>query len=126
MAESKEEVKSTSELNVPENVRVLESIGNKINEIVGSKDYENLFMNELGNLSVDLQKDSEQIEKTGKSSYTFEQRSLMSSEICALNMLDSALGNLINIINLRYRTEIEIAAAKAAMEKAKEEEKKDE
>lgn len=126
MAESKEEVKSTSELNVPENVRVLESIGNKINEIVGSKDYENLFMNELGNLSVALQKDSEQIEKTGKSSYTFEQRSLMSSEICALNMLDSALGNLINIINLRYRTEIEIAAAKAAMEKAKEEEKKDE
>lgn len=126
MAESKEEVKSTSELNVPENVRVLESIGNKINEIVGSKDYENLFMNELGNLSVVLQKDSEQIEKTGKSSYTFEQRSLMSSEICALNMLDSALGNLINIINLRYRTEIEIAAAKAAMEKAKEEEQKDE
>lgn len=126
MAESKEEVKSTSELNVPENVRVLESIGNKINEIVGSKDYENLFMNELGNLSVALQKDSEQIEKTGKSSYTFEQRSLMSSEICALNMLDSALGNLINIINLRYRTEIEIAAAKAAMEKVKEEEKKDE
>ena len=47
--------------------------------------------------------DNEKIDKTGKSEYTFEQRTLISTQLCAMGNIDAALGTLMNILDLRYR-----------------------
>ena len=70
-----------------------------------------------------LAEDNEKIDKTGKSDYTFEQRTLISTQLCAMGNIDAAIGTLMNILDLRYREEVKIAAIKAA---EKPEDKKDE
>ena len=72
------------------------------------------MINKLLKITEDLNKklveDNEKIDKTGKSDYTFEQRTLISTQLCAMGNIDAAIGTLMNILDLRYREEVKIAA----------------
>lgn len=123
MAESKEE----ENVVVPENVRNLVTIGDKLNEILTSEEYNKVFYGEIDELKKLLAEDDKRIQETGKSAYTRKQRIYMQTQICAMGSVDSAVGNLMNILTLRYGEEIETLAARDALAKIEAEEgKKDE
>lgn len=121
MAETKEKsvVDSISNDNT---IKELETLGTKIHDIIKSDDYKK-FLKITEDLNKKLIADNEKIDKTGKSEFTFEQRTLISTQLCAMGNIDAALGTLMNILDLRYREEVRVAAIKAA---EKPEDKKDE
>ena len=121
MAETKEKSVVDS-LSNDETIKELETLGTKIHDIIKSDDYKK-FLKITEDLNKKLVEDNEKIDKTGKSDYTFEQRTLISTQLCAMGNIDAAIGTLMNILDLRYREEVKIAAIKAA-EKT-EEDKKD-
>ena len=121
MAETKEKSIVDSITN-DDTIKELETLGTKIHDIIKSDDYKK-FLKITEDLNKKLVEDNEKIDKTGKSDYTFEQRTLISTQLCAMGNIDAALGTLMNILDLRYREEVQIAAIKAA---EKTEDKKDE
>ena len=121
MAETKEKTVVDS-LSSDETIKELETLGTKIHDIIKSDDYKK-FIKITEDLNKKLVEDNEKIDKTGKSDYTFEQRTLISTQLCAMGNVDAALGTLMNILDLRYREEVKIAAIKAA--ENTEEDKKD-
>ena len=121
MAETKEKSVVDS-LSSDETIKELETLGTKIHDIIKSDDYKK-FLKITEDLNKKLVEDNEKIDKTGKSDYTFEQRTLISTQLCAMGNVDAALGTLMNILDLRYREEVKIAAIKAA--ENTEEDKKD-
>lgn len=112
MAETKEKSVVDS-LSNDETIKELETLGTKIHDIIKSDDYKK-FLKITENLNKKLVEDNEKIDKTGKSDYTFEQRTLISTQLCAMGNIDAAIGTLMNILDLRYREEVKIAAIKAA------------
>ena len=120
MAETKEKSVVDS-LSNDETIKELETLGTKIHDIIKSDDYKK-FLKITEDLNKKLVVDNEKIDKTGKSDYTFEQRTLISTQLCAMGNIDAAIGTLMNILDLRYREEVKIAAIKAA---EKTEDKKD-
>jgi 5-enolpyruvylshikimate-3-phosphate synthase len=112
MAETKEKSVVDSISN-DDTIKELETLGTKIHNIIKSDDYKN-FLKITEDLNKKLITDNEKINKTGKSEYTFEQRTLISAQVCAMGNIDAALGTLMNILDLRYREEVRIAAIKAA------------
>ena len=102
-------------------IKELETLGTKIHDIIKSDDYKK-FLKITEDLNKKLVADNEKIDKTGKSDYTFEQRTLISTQLCAMGNIDAAIGTLMNILDLRYREEVHVAAIKAA---EKTEDKKD-
>lgn len=121
MAETKEKSVVDSISN-DDTIKELETLGTKIHDIIKSDDYKK-FIKITEDLNKKLVEDNEKIDKTGKSDYTFEQRTLISTQLCAMGNVDAALGTLMNILDLRYREEVKIAAIKAA--ENTEEDKKD-
>ena len=121
MAETKEKSVVDSISN-DETIKELETLGTKIHDIIKSDDYKK-FLKITEDLNKKLVEDNEKIDKTGKSDYTFEQRTLISTQLCAMGNIDAAIGTLMNILDLRYREEVKIAAIKAA--ENTEEDKKD-
>ena len=121
MAETKEKTVVDS-LSSDETIKELETLGTKIHDIIKSDDYKK-FLKITEDLNKKLVEDNEKIDKTGKSDFTFEQRTLISTQLCAMGNVDAALGTLMNILDLRYREEVKIAAIKAA--ENTEEDKKD-
>ena len=121
MAETKEKTVVDS-LSSDETIKELETLGTKIHDIIKSDDYKK-FLKITEDLNKKLIADNEKINETGKSEYTFEQRTLISTQLCAMGNVDAALGTLMNILDLRYREEVKIAAIKAA--ENTEEDKKD-
>ena len=121
MAETKEKSVVDSISN-DDTIKELETLGTKIHDIIKSDDYKK-FLKITEDLNKKLVEDNEKIDKTGKSDYTFEQRTLISTQLCAMGNVDAALGTLMNILDLRYREEVQIAAIKAS---EKPEDKKDE
>ena len=121
MAETKENSVVDSISN-NETIKELDALGTKIHDILKSDDYKK-FIKITEDLNNKLVADNENIDKTGKSNYTFEQRTLISTQLCAMGNVDAALGTLMNILDLRYREEVRVAAIKAA---EKPEDKKDE
>lgn len=121
MAEN-EEKSIVDSISNDDTIKELETLGTKIRDIIKSDDY-NKFLEITEKLNKKLITDNEKIDKTGKSEYTFEQRTLISTQLCAMGNIDAALGTLMNILDLRYREEVQIAAIKAA---EKTEDKKDE
>ena len=121
MAETKEKSVVDSISN-DDTIKELETLGTKIHDIIKSDDYKK-FLKITEDLNKKLIADNEKIDKTGKSEFTFEQRTLISTQLCAMGNIDAALGTLINILDLRYREEVRVAAIKAA---EKPEDKKDE
>ena len=121
MAETKEKSVVDS-LSNDETIKELETLGTKIHDIIKSDDYKK-FLKITEDLNKKLVEDNEKIDKTGKSDYTFEQRTLISTQLCAMGNIDAAIGTLMNILDLRYREEVKIAAIKAA--ENTEEDKKD-
>ena len=107
-----------------ETIKELETLGTKIHDIIKSDDYKK-FLKITENLNKKLVEDNEKIDKTGKSDYTFEQRTLISTQLCAMGNADAALGTLMNILDLRYREEVQIAAIKAAEKTEDKKDKKD-
>ena len=122
MAETKEKSVVDS-LSNDETIKELETLGTKIHDIIKSDDYKK-FLKITEDLNKKLVEDNEKIDKTGKSDYTFEQRTLISTQLCAMGNIDAAIGTLMNILDLRYREEVKIAAIKAAENTEKD--KKDE
>ena len=122
MAETKEKSVVDS-LSNDETIKELETLGTKIHDIIKSDDYKK-FLKITEDLNKKLVEDNEKIDKTGKSDDTFEQRTLISTQLCAMGNVDAALGTLMNILDLRYREEVKIAAIKAAENTEKD--KKDE
>ena len=120
MAEN-EEKSIVDSISNNDTIKELETLGTKIHDIVKSDDYKK-FLEITENLNKKLTTDNEKIDKTGKSEYTFEQRTLISTQLCAMGNIDAAIGTLMNILDLRYREEVKIAAIKAA---EKTEDKKD-
>lgn len=121
MAETKEKSVVDSISN-DDTIKELETLGTKIHDIFKSDDYKK-FLKITEDLNKKLITDNEKIDKTGKSEYTFEQRTLISTQLCAMGNIDAALGTLMNILDLRYREEVRVASVKA-VEKTKD--KKDE
>ena len=121
MAEN-EEKSVVDSISNDETIKELETLGTKIHDIIKSDDYKK-FLKITEDLNKKLVEDNEKIDKTGKSDYTFEQRTLISTQLCAMGNVDAALGTLMNILDLRYREEVKIAAIKAA--ENTEEDKKD-
>ena len=121
MAETKEKSVVDS-LSNDETIKELETLGTKIHDIIKSDDYKK-FLKITEDLNKKLVEDNEKIDKTGKSDFTFEQRTLISTQLCAMGNIDAAIGTLMNILDLRYREEVKIAAIKAA--ENTEEDKKD-
>ena len=121
MAETKEKSVVDS-LSNDDTIKELETLGTKIHDIIKSDDYKK-FLKITEDLNKKLVEDNEKIDKTGKSDYTFEQRTLISTQLCAMGSVDAAIGTLMNILDLRYREEVKIAAIKAA--ENTEEDKKD-
>ena len=121
MVETKEKSVVDS-LSNDETIKELETLGTKIHDIIKSDDYKK-FLKITEDLNKKLVEDNEKIDKTGKSDYTFEQRTLISTQLCAMGNIDAAIGTLMNILDLRYREEVKIAAIKAA--ENTEEDKKD-
>ena len=121
MAETKEKTVVDS-LSSDETIKELETLGTKIHDIIKSDDYKK-FLKITEDLNKKLVEDNEKIDKTGKSDFTFEQRTLISTQLCAMGNIDAAIGTLMNILDLRYREEVKIAAIKAA--ENTEEDKKD-
>jgi len=120
MAETKEKTVVDS-LSNDDTIKELETLGTKIHDIIKSDDYKK-FLEITENLNKKLTTDNEKIDKTGKSEYTFEQRTLISAQLCAMGNVDAALGTLMNILDLRYREEVKVATIKAV---EKSEDKKD-
>ena len=112
MAETKEKSVVDSISN-DDTIKELETLGTKIHDIIKSDDYKK-FLKITEDLNKKLIADNEKIDKTGKSEYTFEQRTLISTQLCAMGNIDAALGTLMNILDLRYREEVQIAAIRAA------------
>lgn len=112
MAETKEK-SIVDSLSNDETIKELETLGTKIHDIIKSDDYKK-FLKITEDLNKKLVEDNEKIDKTGKSDYTFEQRTLISTQLCAMGNIDAAIGTLMNILDLRYREEVKIAAIKAA------------
>ena len=121
MAETKEK-SIVDSLSNDDTIKELETLGTKIHDIIKSDDYKK-FLKITEDLNKKLIADNEKINETGKSEYTFEQRTLISTQLCAMGSVDAALGTLMNILDLRYREEVKIAAIKAA--ENTEEDKKD-
>ena len=121
MAENEEKTIVDSITN-DDTIKELETLGTKIHDIIKSDDYKK-FLKITEDLNKKLITDNEKIDKTGKSEFTFEQRTLISTQLCAMGNIDAALGTLMYILDLRYREEVQIAAIKAA---EKSEDKKDE
>ena len=121
MAEN-EEKSVVDSISNDETIKELETLGTKIHDIIKSDDYKK-FLKITEDLNKKLIADNEKINETGKSEYTFEQRTLISTQLCAMGNVDAALGTLMNILDLRYREEVKIAAIKAA--ENTEEDKKD-
>lgn len=121
MAEN-EEKSVVDSISNDETIKELETLGTKIHDIIKSDDYKK-FLKITEDLNKKLVEDNEKIDKTGKSDYTFEQRTLISTQLCAMGNIDAAIGTLMNILDLRYREEVKIAAIKAA--ENTEEDKKD-
>ena len=121
MAETKEKSVVDSISN-DETIKELEILGTKIHDIIKSDDYKK-FLKITEDLNKKIVTDNENIKKTGKSEYTLGQRTLMSTQLCAMGNIDAALGTLMNVLDLRYREEVRVAAIKAA---EKPEDKKDE
>ena len=121
MAETKEKSIVDSITN-DDTIKELETLGTKIHDIIKSDDYKK-FLKITEDLNKKLIADNEKIDKTGKSEFTFEQRTLISTQLCAMGNIDAAIGTLMNILDLRYREEVKIAAIKAA--ENTEEDKKD-
>ena len=121
MAEN-EEKSIVDSITNDDTIKELETLGTKIHDIIKSDDYKK-FIKITEDLNKKLVEDNEKIDKTGKSDYTFEQRTLISTQLCAMGNVDAALGTLMNILDLRYREEVKIAAIKAA--ENTEEDKKD-
>lgn len=121
MAETKEK-SIVDSLSNDDTIKELETLGTKIHDIIKSDDYKK-FLKITEDLNKKLVEDNEKIDKTGKSDYTFEQRTLISTQLCAMGNIDAAIGTLMNILDLRYREEVKIAAIKAA--ENTEEDKKD-
>lgn len=115
MAETKEKSVVDS-LSSDDTLKELETLGTKIRDIIKSDDYKK-FLNITENLNKKLTTDNEKIDKTGQSDYTYEQRTLISTQLCAMGNIDAALGTLMNVLDLRYREEVQIAAIRAAAEK---------
>ena len=122
MAEN-EEKSVVDSISNDETIKELETLGTKIHDIIKSDDYKK-FLKITEDLNKKLVEDNEKIDKTGKSDYTFEQRTLISTQLCAMGNIDAAIGTLMNILDLRYREEVKIAAIKAAENTEKD--KKDE
>ena len=120
MAEN-EEKSIVDSITNDDTIKELETLGTKIHDIIKSDDYKK-FLKITEDLNKKLVEDNEKIDKTGKSDYTFEQRTLISTQLCAMGNIDAAIGTLMNILDLRYREEVKIAAIKAA---EKTEDKKD-
>lgn len=120
MAEN-EEKSIVDSITNDDTIKELETLGTKIHDIIKSDDYKK-FLKITEDLNKKLVADNEKIDKTGKSDYTFEQRTLISTQLCAMGNIDAALGTLMNILDLRYREEVHVAAIKAA---EKTEDKKD-
>ena len=116
MAETKEKSVVDSISN-DDTIKELETLGTKIHDIFKSDDYKK-FLKITEDLNKKLIADNENIDKTGKSEYTFEQRTLISTQLCAMGNIDAALGTLMNILDLRYREEVRVASIKA-VEKTK-------
>jgi hypothetical protein len=112
MAETKEKSVVDS-LSSDDTLKELETLGTKIRDIIKSDDYKK-FLNITENLNKKLTTDNEKIDKTGQSDYTYEQRTLISTQLCAMGNIDAALGTLMNILDLRYREEVQVAAIRAA------------
>ena len=121
MVETKEKSVVDS-LSNDDTIKELETLGTKIHDIIKSDVYKK-FLKITEDLNKKLVEDNEKIDKTGKSDYTFEQRTLISTQLCAMGNIDAAIGTLMNILDLRYREEVKIAAIKAA--ENTEEDKKD-
>lgn len=121
MAETKEK-SIVDSLSNDDTIKELETLGTKIHDIIKSDDYKK-FLKITEDLNKKLVEDNEKIDKTGKSDFTFEQRTLISTQLCAMGNIDAAIGTLMNILDLRYREEVKIAAIKAA--ENTEEDKKD-
>ena len=111
MAENEEKTIVDSITN-DDTIKELETLGTKIHDIIKSDDYKK-FLKITEDLNKKLVVDNEKIDKTGKSEYTFEQRTLISTQLCAMGNIDAALGTLMNILDLRYREEVHVAAIKA-------------
>ena len=111
MAETKEKSIVDSITN-DDTIKELETLGTKIHDIIKSDDYKK-FLKITEDLNKKLIADNEKIDKTGKSEFTFEQRTLISTQLCAMGSVDAALGTLMNILDLRYREEVRISAIKA-------------
>ena len=111
MAENEEKTIVDSITN-DDTIKELETLGTKIHDIIKSDDYKK-FLKITEDLNKKLVVDNEKIDKTGKSDYTFEQRTLISTQLCAMGNIDAALGTLMNILDLRYREEVHVAAIKA-------------
>jgi len=120
MAET-EEKSIVDSLKSDETLKELETLGTKIRDLIKSDDYKK-FLKITEDLNKKLVTDNEKIDKTGKSDYTFEQRTLISTQLYAMGNIDAALGTLMNVLDLRYREEVQVATIRAA---EKTEDKKD-
>jgi hypothetical protein len=113
MAETKEEKTVVDSIKNDETIKELEVLGTKIHDLINSDEYKE-FIKMSDKLNTKLLEDNVKIEKTGKSDYTQEQRTLMSSQLCSMGAVDATLGTLMNILDLRYHVEVDVAAYKAA------------
>lgn len=120
MAKSKKD-SVVDEIKNNEVIKTLESIGNTFDKFVNSDEYHE-FIEEISKLDSIVNKDNEKIQKDGKSDFTYQEKALMSAQLCAMGSVDSSIGTLMNIIGLRYREEINTLSYKAAAKNAEKKE----